>query len=314
MKISHLNALRALEATLRKGSFAAAAKELGVTSAAVGQRVRSLEAYIGRKLFDRSATGAVPTAEAQKVLRALNSGFAALADALEELQPEKAPKRVSITMPESFAENWFALVLSDFTEKNPEADLRLDASNRDYDLASEDYDFAIRYGKEVEGPFEEHLLFGDTVQPVCSPDFAARYKLHPVLKELGDVPLIHVLNRTGDPGWTGFEGWGRAFGIDPSSLGHGIRYSKAGSGLQSAITGQGLVMAGLVEAFHALAAGRLTMPFGASRRYETTYRYRLLRRRDATMSRFPDAFATWLVDRAARHNRDLEDLLQRFPD
>ena len=314
MKISHLNALRALEATLRKGSFAAAADELGLTPAAVGQRVRALEEYIGRKLFERSATGAVPTIEAQKVLSDLNTGFAALASALEKLNPEEAPQRISVTLPESFAENWFALVLTEFTERHPEADLRLDASNRDHDLTAENFDFAIRYGKPLGDPFEEHLLFGDSVQPVCSPAFAARYDLHAELRDLAGVPLLHVLNRTGDPGWIGFDGWAHAFGVDPSTLGHGIRFSKAGSGLQSAITGQRLVMAGLVEAFHALAAGSLIMPFGASRRYETTYKYRLLRRRNVKLSGARQAFANWLIDRANRHNRDVEDLLGGFPE
>ena len=42
-----LNALRAFEASARRGSFAAAAEELGVTPAAIGQQVRHLEALIG---------------------------------------------------------------------------------------------------------------------------------------------------------------------------------------------------------------------------------------------------------------------------
>ena len=259
-----------------------------------------------------SAAGAVPTVEARKVLPDLNTGFAVLANAFEKLDRRQAPQRISVTLPESFAENWFALVLTEFTESHPEADLRLDASNRDHDLAAESYDFAIRYGKPVGDPFEENLLFGDSVQPVCSPEFAARYDLHPGLRDLAGVPLLHVLNRTGDPGWIGFDGWGRTFGIDPSSIGHGIRFSKAGSGLQSAITGQGLVMAGLVEAFHALAAGSLIMPFGASRRYETTYKYRLLRRRNVKLTPVRQAFANWLTDRSDRHNRYVDDLLRRF--
>ena len=312
MNITHLNGLRALEATLRKGSFAAAAMELGITPAAVGQRIQSLETYIGRSLFERSARGAVPTVEARRMQPALNEGFSALAGVLEVLQPESAARRISVTMPESFAENWFGLVVSEFTSQYPQADLRLDASNRDHDLSSEDFDFAIRYGRPAGEPFEETLLFGDAVQPVCTPAFASRHDLRPDRRDLGGVPLIHVLNRTGDPGWIGFDGWGQAFSIEPSSLVPGIRFSKAGSGLQSAIAGEGLVMAGQVEAYHALADGRLTMPFGATRRCETTYAYRLLRHRDAPMSATRRAFAAWLIERAQRFNRELEDLMERF--
>ena len=52
-ELAYLNALRALESSARLGSFARAAEELGVTPAAVGQQVRVLEDYLGRKLFRR---------------------------------------------------------------------------------------------------------------------------------------------------------------------------------------------------------------------------------------------------------------------
>lgn len=311
MRISHLNALRALEATLREGSFTAASKELGITPAAVGQRIQALEDYIGRTLFERSATGATPTSETRRLLPALNAGFSAIAGVLDELQPKAEAKRILVTMPESFAENWFGLVVSEFTETHPGADLRLDASNRDYNLSSERFDFAIRYGQATGDPFEETLLFGDSVQPVCSPEFAVRHGLEPGMSDLSAVPLIHVLNRTGDPNWIGFDAWGRLFGIDPSSLAHGIRFSKAGSGLQSAIAGEGLVMAGLVEAFHALKKGLLVIPFGASRRHDTMFKYRLLKHRSAASSVLRSAFEDWLIERARRHQKDTDDYLRR---
>lgn len=314
MKIRHLNALSALEVTLRKGSFTAAAKELGITPAAVGQRIQALEHYIGRDLFERSAGRATPTTETRKMQPALAASFSALAGVLDTLQPETAARRVSVTMPESFAENWFGLVISEFAARYPNADIQIDASNRDYNLSSENFDFAIRYGQPLGDPFEETLLFGDSVQPVCSPEFAARNGLAPGVQDISGVPLIHVLNRTGDPGWIGFDAWGRTFGVDPTSLSQGIRFSKAGSGLQSAIAGEGLVMAGLVEAFHALADGRLTMPFGASRRYETEYKYRLLKHRDAARAGPRRAFEAWLVDRAERQKLAAEKLLGRYAD
>ena len=51
MKLSHLNGLRALEAALRTGTFSAAADELGVTVAAIGQQLRGLEDYLGLRLL-----------------------------------------------------------------------------------------------------------------------------------------------------------------------------------------------------------------------------------------------------------------------
>ena len=144
MRLSHLNALRALEATLRHGSFTAAADELGITSAAVGQRVKTLEQYIGKSLFQRSGVGIEATEEAKRTEATLTGSFSSLARVLEQLRSEPAANRISVTLPASFAENWLTPLIADFYRRNAEIDLRLDASNRDVDLLTEDFDFAIR--------------------------------------------------------------------------------------------------------------------------------------------------------------------------
>jgi LysR family glycine cleavage system transcriptional activator len=45
--VTHLRSLQALEMAVRKGSLNAAAGELGITPAAVGQRIKMLEDYLG---------------------------------------------------------------------------------------------------------------------------------------------------------------------------------------------------------------------------------------------------------------------------
>jgi DNA-binding transcriptional LysR family regulator len=53
--------LRTLVAIVDRGSFAAAAREVGCTPSAVSLQVKQLEAWFGRVLFDRSARIARPT-------------------------------------------------------------------------------------------------------------------------------------------------------------------------------------------------------------------------------------------------------------
>ncbi|MGO4465905.1 LysR family transcriptional regulator, partial [Pseudoduganella sp. RAF53_2] len=74
----HLNALRAFEASARHQSFSAAAAELNVTPAAVGQLVRALEDWLGAPLFLRNASGRtrlVPTESAERALPNIRAGF-----------------------------------------------------------------------------------------------------------------------------------------------------------------------------------------------------------------------------------------------
>ncbi|MGI9357153.1 MAG: LysR substrate-binding domain-containing protein [Rhizobiaceae bacterium] len=309
MKLSHLNSLRALEATLRHGSFTAAADELGITSAAVGQRVRSLEEYIGKSLFERVSSGIIPSDDAKDVERLLTAGFSSIASGLEQLKLERTRNRVSVTLPASFAENWLMPSISYFYSRHAEIDLRLDASNRDVDMLVEDFDFAIRYGQPSVDPLQEIVLFGDYVLPVCSPEFASQHNLEPDLRSLDSVLLIHLLNRTSDRSWVGFEGWGNAFGFDPSGLDQGVRYSKISSGLQSAILGQGLVLCGLTEAYNSIKAGSLVIPFGSSLRLQTHYQYRLLWVRRRRMTVLQDDFRNWILQIANEFVKESSKLL-----
>lgn len=311
MRLSHLNGLRALEATLRHGSFSLAADELGITPAAVGQRVRSLEQYLGTSLFTRTSTGIVATDDALRARDALSDGFARLAEAFERLRPSRTDGRLFVTLPESFSENWLSPILAAFFREHPDADLHLDPSNRDVDLLCEPYDLAIRYGPTGDGRLEERVLFGDFVIPVCSPGFAIDHGLSPDLRSLEGVPLIHVTGRTGDPGWVGFEDWGKAFGFDRSHLGHGVRYSRTGSGLQAAAAGQGLALCGIVESFSALKSGALVLPFGPSHGCRTRYAYRLLWMRSRPVGATHESFVEWMIDRSAAFASELDAFLGR---
>lgn len=311
MQLSHLNALRALEASLRKRSFTEASQELGVTPAAVGQRVRSLEDYLDVKLFVRTKSGIDPTEAALQVEKLLNSGFSDLATALQQLKQSSSGARLAITLPASFAEHWLTPWISEFYQRHEELDLRLDASNRDVDLLAENFDFAIRYGRPTSSPLEERLLFGDFVFPVCSPGFQKEWEIDPEKRSLNGVPLIHVDNRTSDPDWVGFDGWGKAFGFDQNDLSKGVRYSSVSSGLKAAMEGQGLVLSGMVEAFNLIEAGQLVVPFGFSRHCKTQYAYRLVwvtRKRQTAVGR---DFTDWLIKRACDYSQGVAKLMKQ---
>jgi DNA-binding transcriptional LysR family regulator len=63
-----LGALPTLQVVLRRGSFALAAQELGLTPSAVSQQMRSLEEYFGQPLFNRSGRTVKPTPLANEVV------------------------------------------------------------------------------------------------------------------------------------------------------------------------------------------------------------------------------------------------------
>lgn len=305
MRTPHLNGLRAFETALRTGNFAATGRELGVTAAAVGQRIRTLEDYLGCKLFERRPTGVVPTASALRVQDRLTVGMSILSDVVNQLSRAQVQDRVAVTLPESFAENWLTLRLSDFYRDNAGVDLRLDSTNRQVDLFQEDFDFAIRYAAPPEDNLASIELFDDSVLPVCTPDFATEYGLSPGTHVLAGVPLIHLVDRTPDPDWPDWPRWADAFGVDLGDLPRGTRFSHFNSGLRAAVAGQGLVLCGIVEAFHAIEDGQLVVPFGFERRYQTSYRYWLVHVEGRSLSRVQRQFVAWIEEVAQTFRQDV---------
>jgi DNA-binding transcriptional LysR family regulator len=73
-----LGALPTLQAVLRRGSFALAAEELGLTPSAVSQQMRNLEEYFGQPLFDRSGRTVRPTPLAIEVVQTVQGAMAGL--------------------------------------------------------------------------------------------------------------------------------------------------------------------------------------------------------------------------------------------
>ena len=88
---THLKSLQALELAVRTGSFKAAAETLGITPAAIGQRIRSLEDCLGTDLLVRGRSGLQPTRELELALSELQTAFKALDNTTEILDYMKIP-------------------------------------------------------------------------------------------------------------------------------------------------------------------------------------------------------------------------------
>jgi LysR family transcriptional regulator, glycine cleavage system transcriptional activator len=305
MKLSHLNALRALEATLRRGTFSAAADELGVTVAAIGQQVRGLEDYLGIRLFDRLPSGAQPLPEARAIAERLTAGFSQIEDVLTELRSGRDGRRLSLTMTYHFLDDWMSQRLPRFYALDGSVEIKIDTSDRLVDLASENVDMAIRYSQEPGAGMEALDLFSGCYFPVCSPEFAAAHRLSPDCRDLTNVPLFVLQEATTDPNWIGWREWLREFNVEKRDAIRGKRTT----GRATAVTGAGLVLVGLIEAFPDLVDGRLVAPLGPWAVRPSAYRYRLIWSANRSMSRPMRVFRDWIARERDKFVREASRLL-----
>ena len=305
VKLSHLNGLRALEATLRKGTFSAAADELGVTAAAIGQQVRALEDYVGVRLFDRLPSGAQPTPAARAVASRLTAGFSHIEDVLAELRPGRDGRRLSLTMTHHFFDDWLSQRLPRFYALNNSIEIKIDTSDRLVDLVSENIDMAIRFSSNP-GPSNKALdLWRGYYFPVCSPGFAAAHGLNPDCRDLTGVPLLTLQEVTTDPEWIDWPEWMEKFGIEKSDP----TPARRTTGRATAVSGSGLVLVGLTEAFADLVDGRLVAPLGRWAVRSFSYKYRLVWPTARLPSRAMRDFRRWIADERDEFVRQASELL-----
>jgi LysR family glycine cleavage system transcriptional activator len=115
---THLRSLQALEMALRLGSLKEAADALGITPAAVGQRIRALEDFLGTDLLSRGRSGLRPTVSLAAALDDLTEGFAALDRAADALDFRRQAE-IHIEADEDWADLWLLPRLDAFLADNP---------------------------------------------------------------------------------------------------------------------------------------------------------------------------------------------------
>lgn len=140
------NALDLFARIVAAGSFAQAARGLGLTRAAVSQRVRSLEAALGQPLFART-TRALGLTEAGRALAARARTVAEATDAARRGFRSRAggySGTLRVTAVPMVAQVLLAPILARFQTAHPALRLELTLTNRRVDLLREEVDVAFR--------------------------------------------------------------------------------------------------------------------------------------------------------------------------
>lgn len=192
-----LECLRYFETAARLESFAGAAREIGVTPAAVSYRIRKLEEHFGRDLFDRNRrsvslnrSGKACLNDVQHVLHDLDTIF-------QRYALDCIPRRLNIAVVESVAERWLMPRLSAFRAMQPDLHIELETDLARSDAHHANADVWIAYAGEAGVPpaTEAHheSLFEETIFPVCSPGLLKALDRPARLADLNHWPLLYQL-------------------------------------------------------------------------------------------------------------------------
>ena len=113
-----------LDAILKRGSFAAAAHDVGLTPSAVGLQMRQLEEYFGQPLFDRSGRQTRPTSFARELTTKMQGALTVI-EALREKRAPLVSGRLALGTIRSVQTTTLPIALGQVRELFPQLSIRL---------------------------------------------------------------------------------------------------------------------------------------------------------------------------------------------
>jgi LysR family glycine cleavage system transcriptional activator len=305
---SHLKSLQALELAARTGSFALAAERLAITPAAVGQRVKALEDYIGVPLLERGRAGIRPTPALAAALPDLAAGFAALEAASGALDLARG-RELHIAADPDFADLWLEPRLGAFRAAHPNIRINVNGVG-DAPARPARIDCEIAFGP-ARGDAE--LLFRDLMLPMASPANAARIARRDPGTGLEGFPLLHGDFHRDDPAAPSWPAWLAANGVARTAPGRGMRFGRFVDLLAAIEADAGIGLCGAALLGAALDAGRVVPLYPGAKGCATRHGY-VVRYRARTAAKWAlDRFRPWLARAAERTAARLADMAAARP-
>jgi DNA-binding transcriptional LysR family regulator len=157
-----LNALNAFLAVARRRSFAAAARDLGVSTSALSQAVRQLEARLGVTLLTRTSRTVALTEPGQRLLEQAGAAVDQALDALKTVtaRPGEVTGRVRLSVPTVALAPVIAQLVPRFLERFPKVEVEVMAENRFVNIVSEGLDAGVRLSEAIERDMVQVRLTG----------------------------------------------------------------------------------------------------------------------------------------------------------
>ena len=178
--------LRVFLTVVRKGGFAAAAEELGLSPAYVSKRIQILETTLGSRLLHRTSRRVALTDDGERVQR----WAVRILDDVQQLQDElseahTAPRgRLHLCSSFGFGRNHVAPAISLLAEQYPELEIRLDVFDRVVDIVHEGFDLEIHVGDDIAGQHIGRRLVTNNRVLCASPDYLRRRGVPESLQDL----------------------------------------------------------------------------------------------------------------------------------
>ena len=302
-RLPTLDLLKGFDAAARHLSFTLAGEELYLTQSALSRQMQTLEQQLGVPLFERRHRALRLTDAGQVLQIAAKAVLDELSQAVATIRRERSVQPLTISTAIPFAALWLLPRLPRFRDLHPDVDVFISADNRILDLDRERIDLAVRYCPDALAPRDAQRLFGERLQPVCSPALASDPSRP--LERPEDLARHVLLTLDDDRGrfpWLSWAQWFAAIGIREPSPTRTVRFNQYNLLVQAAVDGQGVALGRSPLVDQLVAQRKLVAPFRG--KHATSRAYFIVRAAQASRRPEAQAFVDWLC--AEARNESLE--------
>lgn len=173
-------------------SFSQAARNMGVTPAAVSKAVRNLESALSVRLFHRSTHSLALTDDGERFYAQVAPIAQSLTDSFTSMHSlSQAPQgTLRVTAPVELGHDFVLPLIPSFHNSYPSIRLQLNLDDRPIDLVKEGFDVGIGNRAGKDSLLIAKKLFDIKIILVASPGFIANHNIPNNISSLGDLPCI----------------------------------------------------------------------------------------------------------------------------
>lgn len=198
-----LESLETFATAVRTGSFAAAARVLGLTPAMVGRRIQALETTYGARLIERTTRAQRLTESGEAFLVRAEAVLDVARDLEDSMRstPGLLEGRIRMTGPATLGVFSLAAITARFQAAHPAVTVEMVLADRRMDLISEGFDFAVRIGELQNSAMIARQVGTYRLVLVAAPSHIAQHGMPTTPAELSRARCLINLNMSPRNRW-----------------------------------------------------------------------------------------------------------------
>lgn len=251
--MDRLQSMGVFTRVVEAASFSAAARQLGLSRAAVSKRIIQLEAELGVRLLNRTTRRVLPTEIGRAYYDACVRTLAAAGEAETLVRRLHAEPRgtLRINAPHSFGTLHLGAAIAAFAAQYPDLAINQTLNDRIVSLSDENFDVALRISSGVSADLVAHELAPIRIVLCAAPCYLATHGTPRTASDLAEHKCLHYTYMSSGETWPLRD----ATGEHPVRIRSDFTANNGDVLLQAAISGLGITSLPTFMTWRALAEG-----------------------------------------------------------